>query len=235
VESVAFLYGSGAALSFLDRLKISLISSLGYWVILFFCRSLRWEVEEPQSLDSVRAAGKGIIYTVWHGRIFMATYHFRNRGVVVMTSQNRDGDYIARVIEKFGYRAARGSSSRGSRGATIECLRAMKDGRDLGITIDGPRGPRYVAKAGAAYLARKSGNPVVPFNISVEKKWVMRSWDHFQVPKPFSRAIVLIGNPIYVDASATEEQIEVVENQIQSSLDDLRDRGDSWWGGEPDR
>jgi lysophospholipid acyltransferase (LPLAT)-like uncharacterized protein len=165
----------------------------------------------------------------------MATYHFRNRGVVVMTSQNRDGDYIARVIEKFGYRAARGSSSRGSRGATIECLRAMKDGRDLGITIDGPRGPRYVAKAGAAYLARKSGNPVVPFNISVEKKWVMRSWDHFQVPKPFSRAIVLIGNPIYVDASATEEQIEVVENQIQSSLDDLRDRGDSWWGGEPDR
>jgi lysophospholipid acyltransferase (LPLAT)-like uncharacterized protein len=111
----------------------------------------------------------------------------------------------------------------------------MKDGRDLGITIDGPRGPRYVAKAGAAYLARKSGNPVLPFNISVEKKWVMRSWDHFQVPKPFSRAIVLIGNPIYVDASATEEQIEVVESQIQSSLDDLRDRGDSWWGGEPDR
>ncbi len=176
-----------------------------------------------------------MILTFWHGRIFMATYYFRKRGIVVMSSRNRDGEYIARVIEQFGYRAARGSSSRGSRGATIECLRAIQNGRDLGITIDGPRGPRYVAKPGAAYLARKSGNPVVPFNISVEKKWVMRSWDHFQIPRPFSRAIVLIGNPIYVDANATEEQMDAVEIQIQRSLDNLRDRSDSWWGGEPDR
>jgi lysophospholipid acyltransferase (LPLAT)-like uncharacterized protein len=108
----------------------------------------------------------------------------------------------------------------------------MKDGSDLGVTIDGPRGPRYVAKPGAAYLARKSGNPVVPFNVSVKRKWVMRSWDRFEVPLPFSRAVVLVGNPIYVEANATREQIEAAEEQIQRSLDELRDRGDSWWTGK---
>jgi len=235
-EAKAYAAGPDAFnnLSLLTRIKLSLISDLGYWIILFFCRSLRWEIKEPQSLEPVRAAGKRMILTFWHGRIFMATYHFRHRGITVMTSQNRDGDYIARVIERFGYRAARGSSSRGSRGATIECLRAMKDGGDLGITIDGPRGPRYVAKPGAAYLARKSGNPVVPFNISVEKKWVMGSWDHFQVPRPFERAVVLLENPIFVNESATEKEIEEAEVQIQSSLDELRNRGDRWWGGAAD-
>jgi hypothetical protein len=171
----------------------------------------------------------------WHGRIFMATYRFRNRGIVVLTSQNRDGEYIARVIQRFGYGAARGSSTRGSHGATIDALRALKSGKDVGLTMDGPRGPRYVAKKGAAFIARKSGNPVVPFNISVEKKWVMRSWDHFQIPRPFSRAIVLIGDPIYVDAASTREEIQAIEARIQQSLDELRDRGDRWWNGEPDR
>jgi lysophospholipid acyltransferase (LPLAT)-like uncharacterized protein len=159
----------------------------------------------------------------------MATYYYRNRGIVVMTSQNRDGEYIARVIQRFGYKAARGSSSRGSHRATVECLRVMKEGHDLGLTIDGPRGPRYIAKPGAAYLAKKSGNPVVPFNVAVEKKWVMRSWDHFQIPKPFSRAIILVGNPIYVDPDINRQQMQAVEEQIQRSLDELCERSDSWW------
>jgi len=165
----------------------------------------------------------------------MATYRFRGQGIVVMISQNRDGEYIARVIRRFGYGVVRGSSSKGGHGATVEILRAMNNGQDVGLSIDGPRGPRYVAKPGAAYLARKSGNPVIPFSISVEKKWIMNSWDRFQVPKPFSRAVVLIGNPIYVHESATEEEIGIAESNIQSSLEELRDRGDSWWGGEPDQ
>jgi len=202
---------------------------LGYWIIRLVGATLRWEIKDPQRLDSVLAAGKRLILAFWHGRIFAATYYFRNRGIVVMTSQHRDGEYIARVINRFGYQAARGSSSRGSLGAIVECLRAMKEGSDMGLTIDGPRGPRYVAKPGAAYLAKKSGNPVVPFNVSVRGKWVLRSWDRFEFPLPFSRAVVLVGNPIYVEADATRDQIETAERQIQRSLDELRERGDSWW------
>ena len=164
----------------------------------------------------------------------MATYYFRNRGIVVMTSQNRDGEYIARVIERFGYGAARGSSTRGSHGATVEALRSLNMGKDVGIAIDGPRGPRYVAKRGAAYLAKKSGCPVLPFCVSAERKWITHSWDHFQFPKPFSRAVVLMGKPTYVGRNCSEEEMHTLEAQIQNSLDELRIRGDSWWGGKSD-
>ena len=122
-----------------------------------------------------------------------------------------------------------------SHGATAEILRALKSGRDVGLTMDGPRGPRYIAKKGAAFIARKSGSPVLPFNVSVEKKWVMRSWDHFQIPRPFSRAVVLIGNPIYVDKESTDQEMLSRETQIQQSLDELRDRGDTWWDPKSNR
>jgi lysophospholipid acyltransferase (LPLAT)-like uncharacterized protein len=215
--------------AFLEKVKIGVVSALGYLIIRLICSTLRWEVQGASKLDSIHAIGRKFILTFWHGRVFMAIYHFRKRGIVAMISQNRDGEYLARVMQRFGFGTARGSSTRRSRGATMECLQAMKDGRDLGTAIDGPRGPCYVAKPGAAYLARKSGNPVLPFHIAAEKKWVMNSWDRFQVPRPFSRAIVLVGEPIYLDADANKEQINAAEAQIQSSLDELRERGDSWW------
>jgi lysophospholipid acyltransferase (LPLAT)-like uncharacterized protein len=227
--------GEDGKLKLIERIKIGLISRLGYWVIRLIGRTLRWEARDWQYLEAVHAADKRLILAFWHGRIFMATYYFRRRGIVVMISQNRDGEYIAQVIERFGYGVARGSSTRGSLQATVEILRALKAKRDVGFAMDGPRGPRYVAKPGAAFVASKSGNPVVPFSISVERKWVMRSWDHFVVPKPFSKALVSIGSPVYIPEDATEEDMRLAERQIQDSLDNLRDRGDAFWGGEPDR
>ncbi len=222
-------------MSVLDRVKFSIISCLGYWVIRLICSTLRWQAVEIQNIKALHQNGIRLILTFWHGRIIPATYYFRNQGIVVMTSRNRDGEYIARVIQKFGYQAARGSSSRGSHAATIECLREMRNGKDVGLTIDGPRGPRYVAKPGAAYMARKSGNPVYPFSVSLEKKWIMRSWDHFQIPKPFSRAVLLSADPIYVNADASSERISDAEKEIQRALDQLVIRGDTWWGGDADR
>lgn len=224
----------GAALSILDRIKFNLVSIIGYWIIYIVGRTMRWELLDFHKFESVHNAGKRAIMTFWHGRIFMATYYFRDRGIVVITSRNRDGEYIARVIQRFGYGVARGSSTRGSHGAISEALRALKNGSDVGLTIDGPRGPRYVAKKGSAFLARKSGNPVLPFHVSVEKKWTVRSWDHFQIPRPFARAVILIGDPIYVGAGSTAEELQAVEARIQQSLDELRDRGDRRWDGEPD-
>jgi lysophospholipid acyltransferase (LPLAT)-like uncharacterized protein len=229
------IFCSGVVLSLLDRFKITLISTLGYWIIRIIGGTLRWEVIDWQNLEQVHDAGKRWVLAFWHGRIFMATYYFRNKGIVVLTSQNRDGEYIARVIQRFGYGVARGSSTRGSHRAAVEALRALANGKDVGITMDGPRGPRYVAKRGAAFIARKSGNPVVPFSVSAEKKWVMRSWDQFQIPKPFSRAVVLIGNPIYIDAGAAEQDIRAIEERIQNSLDELRNRGDGWRDRKTDR
>jgi hypothetical protein len=212
-----------------ERLKISLLSLLGYWAIRLIGSTLRWQVEGWDNFRSIQAANKNTIYTFWHGRIFMGTYFFRNRGIVVMTSQNRDGEYIARVIRRFGYGAARGSSTRGGKRALVEMIHELRKNRDVAFTIDGPRGPRYVAKAGAVWIASKTGDAIFPFHMSPQKKWVLNSWDHFHIPKPFSRVLVLMGQPIYVKENAGEDELAESQQALQRSLDDLRHRGDSFW------
>lgn len=213
----------------MERIRAWLISQVGYWTILLLGKTVRWEVQGWENHRSIESADKRIIYTVWHGRMFLATYFWRNRGIVVMTSQNRDGEYIARVIRRLGYKAARGSSSRGGRRALVEMIQEMRQNNDVGFTIDGPRGPRYVAKPGAAWIASKTGSAIFPFHISSEKKWVLQSWDHFEIPKPFTRALVLMATPIYVKPDATEQELESAHHQLQCTLDEVRERGDAHW------
>ena len=218
-----------ARVSLVDRIWIRFIAEAGYWALRIIGSTLRWEVDGWENHKAIETAQKRIIYTFWHGRIFMATYFWRNRGIVVMTSQNRDGEYIARVIRRFGYGAARGSSSRGGRRALVEMIQEMRNSRDIAFTIDGPRGPRYVAKPGAVWVASKTGDAVFPFHVSPQKKWTLRSWDEFQIPKPFSRVVVLMAPPIFVKPDATEKELDQAQRQLQSSLETLRERGDSWW------
>jgi lysophospholipid acyltransferase (LPLAT)-like uncharacterized protein len=222
------------ARSFVERAKIWIISFLGYCTIQLIGRTLRWDVEGSASEKAIHDSGKRIIYVFWHGRMFTACYFFRKRGIVVMASNNKDGEYMARVIRRFGYGTARGSSSRGGRRALAEMVRGLRRQKDVAFTIDGPRGPRYRAKPGAAYLAWKTGYPVLPFCISTEKRWVLNSWDHFQIPKPFTRNLLLFGTPIYMKPDGTEDEMDNAQRQIQLSLDELRDRGDRRWGGQAD-
>lgn len=216
-------------MSFLERVKTFFITEIGYWIILLMGRTLRWEVEGWGNLKAVHQKGRRFVGVFWHNRIFMTSYFFRNRNIVAMISQNRDGEYIARVGRRLGFGAARGSSSRGSRGAVVEMLRALQAKRDVFFTLDGPRGPRYIAKPGAAYVAGKSGSPILPFTISVEKKWVMASWDGFIVPRPFSSALVLIGPSIDVTADADAMEMERIREEIQHTMDSLCNEADSRW------
>jgi lysophospholipid acyltransferase (LPLAT)-like uncharacterized protein len=146
-----------------------------------------------------------------------------------MTSRNTDGEYIARVIRRLGYGTARGSSSRGGRRALVEMIRELRNNKDIGFTIDGPRGPRYVAKPGAVWIAAKTGDGIFPFHLSPEKSWVFDSWDHFHIPKPFTRVLILMGPPIFVDRDSSEDRLEVFQQKLQHTLEDLLERGDSYW------
>ncbi len=211
------------------RIKIWLASVAAYFVIRVLGGSLRWEVHGMEAYDRMVAERKPFIGAFWHGRILPASYFFRNQGFVVMTSPHRDGDYIAAVIHRLGFGSARGSSRRGSKGAAVEMLGYLRSGRKVALTIDGPLGPRYVAKQGATWLASKTGCPIFPFNIAAEKKWVLRSWDHFQIPKPFSRAVLLMGAPIYVRQDAGEGELDAAQRELQRSLEDLLVRSDSFW------
>ncbi len=213
-----------------DRCAIRAIGLGGYCWVGLIGRTIRWEIQGWDNFEQARATGRGIIFTFWHNRVFLATWFWRRRGIVVMTSRSFDGEYIARFIQRFGYGAARGSSSRGAGRALMLMLGCMRSGVDTAFTIDGPRGPVYAAKRGATLLARRAGAVILPFHISSQRCWEVPSWDRFQVPLPFSRAAMLIGEPIEVIPGATDAEADFAQARLQSVLDRLRLEGDRRWG-----
>jgi len=184
----------------------------------------RWKISGYEHYEAVRSAGRQPIFAFWHGRILSATYFWRGRDIVVMTSENFDGEWIARIIERFGYRTARGSSSRGGARALAQLRRDMRSGQAAAFTVDGPRGPSRSVQPGAIWLASLTGSPILPFHIEAEHFWSTRSWDQTQVPRPFCRICVAIGPPIDVPAGADEATLEASRVRLAQSLGDLSDR-----------
>lgn len=181
--------------------------------------TLRFTVEGREHWDEAARGGRLPIYTFWHDRIFAGTYFFRGRRIVIMTSQSFDGEYIARFIQRLGYGAVRGSSTRGGVGALVELARLVRAGCPAGFSIDGPRGPRHVAKMGALLLAKKTGQPVLPFGVNPERFWQLGSWDRMQIPQPFSRVRVRFAPPIEVPADADAEALAAKREELQRALE----------------
>jgi hypothetical protein len=212
-----------------ERVQIFFASWIGYLSVLLIGRSLRWEVFGWENWEAARKVGKGLIYTFWHREIFSACWFWRKRGIVVMTSQNFDGEYIAHIIQMHGYGAARGSSTRGASQALGEMIECLRSGVDAAFTIDGPRGPRFVAKRGSLMLAKAAGAAILCFHVALRRAYVFtKSWDHFQIPYPFSRAATFIAPPICVAADADEQEQTRKLQEVQTALDDLRRRGEAW-------
>jgi lysophospholipid acyltransferase (LPLAT)-like uncharacterized protein len=218
--------------SFKERFLIRVADLIFFFAIKLAGLMTRFELEGIEHFEAIGAAGKIPIYTFWHDRIFLSTYFWRKRGIVVLTSKSFDGEYIARFIRRFGYGAIRGSSSRGGSKALVEMIKAMRRGLAMAFTVDGPRGPKYEVKAGPVFLAKKTGNPIMPFVIEPRRRWTTKTWDKMHIPKPFTLALTIIGEPIYVDANADESEIEIKLAELQRSLDGLVKRGRQWSGGE---
>lgn len=197
-----------------------MISSAGYVAIRLICPTLRyslsWE-ELPSPPDAIFE--KPVIYSFWHRSVFPAAWMWRKLGIAVMVSRSFDGEYIARIIEKFGFVAVRGSSSRGG----SEALRGMKNelekGTTVAFTIDGPRGPKYVAKPGPVLLSRSSGRPMAAFYVALSDAWVLRTWDEFMIPKPFSKALVRVSPKMYVPTQVDETQVRDFHDLLQQALE----------------
>jgi len=204
--------------SWSKRAQVAAIAGLGYPLINALGHTLRWRVEGLQQYDAIVASGRQPVMAFWHGRILPATYYFRRRGIVVITSENFDGEWIARIIERFGFGTARGSSSRGGLKAMLKLVRDMERGRPAGFTLDGPRGPARVAQPGAVWLARATGNPVLPFHLEASSHWTANSWDRTQIPKPFSTVALVVGEPIDVPADATDQQLESSRQTLEFRL-----------------
>jgi len=210
--------------SSLKRAQISAIAAVGYPLISALGRTLKWRVEGLEHLDGVLASGHQPVMAFWHGRILPATLYFRRRGIVVITSENFDGEWIARIIERFGYGTARGSSSRGGLRALLKLVRDMEAGKAAAFTVDGPRGPARVAQPGAVWLAKETGNPVLPFHLEASTYWSANSWDRTQVPKPFSTVALAIGTPLDVPHNASADQLEAARVELERRLAALEQR-----------
>jgi lysophospholipid acyltransferase (LPLAT)-like uncharacterized protein len=206
------------------RAQITVIAGLGYPLVNLLGRTLRWQVEGAEHLDALAASGRPPVLGFWHGRILPATYFFRRRGIVVITSENFDGEWIARIIERFGYLTARGSTSRGAKRALLQMKRVLEAGRAVAFTLDGPRGPARHAQAGAVWLAGATEHPLVPFHIEAERYWTLRSWDRTQIPRPFTATALAIGVPIPVPRDPDDAMIERKREELEQSLERLEIR-----------
>jgi lysophospholipid acyltransferase (LPLAT)-like uncharacterized protein len=227
----AYAFGDLSAYSFKERCLIRLVDLAFFTLIKVMGRTLRFEVRGWENWEEAARNGRHPIYTSWHDRVFLATYFFRQRRIVVMTSKSFDGEYIARLIQRFGYGAARGSSTRGGTNALADMVTLVQAGCPAGFTIDGPRGPRHIAKMGAVLLAKRTGCPILPFAVTAARYWQARSWDLLHVPSPFTRALVDIAAPIFVPADAGDDALAAKRDELQEALDAIEQRSVAWHNG----
>lgn len=187
----------------MNKFKLSvrnvIVPTLAWFIINAISRSLKIELVNKEIVERLKAEGRRIIYVVWHGKLFLATYVHRKKNIVILTSLSKDGDMLTAILEKFGYRCIRGSSSRGGTKALREMIRVIKEGYDCAVAVDGPRGPLHEVKPGAIFLSQLTGAAIVPVSCEVERKKVFeKAWDKFELPIPFSRARISYGAPFYV-------------------------------------
>jgi len=219
------------------RIQIPIIAALVYSVIRILGPTLRFEVLGWRNADNVYASGRRCIWAFWHRVIIPVVWWRRNHGVVVMNTTAFDGQWTRKVIEWLGYGTAQGSSSRGGLRGLAVMARRIEQGKDCAFTIDGPRGPRYIAKPGPVMLARKTGAPVMVFHIGVQHgKTFEKTWDHFLLPRLFTKTVMIFAPPIEVPSDADAALLEAKHNEMQKELERVRDIAESWFSlSESDR
>lgn len=196
------------------------IGTLGAGLILALGRTFTVRFIGREHLDRARAGGQRVIYAFWHEGLLIATYVFRRQGIRVLVSQHQDGEYISRTIERLGYETIRGSTTRGGTRALFRMAAAGATGCDLGVTLDGPHGPRRRAQTGVLYIAMRSGLPIIPFGVACSRKLVLSSWDRFIVPLPFTQATIAFAEPVTVPPDCPAAVLEGKRAELEARLMD---------------
>ncbi len=205
--------------SWRQRTTVALIAGLGTPLLRALCGTWRVEVAGADRLRTLDGGGRPFILATWHGRILPSVWFWRQRGMVVVISENFDGEWIARIVTRFGYGTARGSSSRGGARAVRQLVRAARQ-TSTAFTVDGPRGPAGVVQPGAVWLAKATGHAIVPFHAEADRHWTLGSWDRTQIPKPFARVVMALGEPLSVAADADAAALDQASHTLQLRLQD---------------
>lgn len=187
------------------------------------CGTLRIETEGEEAMLAIEG---GKILCLWHSRTIPPMARYRDRSWAILISLSRDGDLIWRILETLGYSALRGSSGPSGARVLASCIKLLRGGKVVTVTPDGPRGPSGVLQEGVVLMARKSGRPMVPLGSSARWRLTMRSWDRFMIPLPYSRAVILWGDPVYVPKDADEAAMETIRIEVGAEMKRLQDEAD---------
>lgn len=217
---------SEAQFTFRQRFALWLISTAGWLLVRLIAPTLRYTISIEEGGPPTEWVHP-VVYVFWHRCVIPALWHYRGKDIAIMTSSSFDGEYIARIVAKFGYRPIRGSSTRGGVRALLGMHTEIEQGRAVAFTIDGPRGPMYVAKPGPVLLARNVRLPVIAFHTAVERAWVLNSWDRFMIPKPFSRVLLRVSPLVHVPPDADNVALERYHQQMQAALDRARETSEA--------
>ena len=205
----------------LSGLRYSTAGILGQGLVGSLFLTVRVETMGEDRLRPFRDAGTPVIFVFWHGRLLPLVYVHRYQRAVVLVSEHGDGEYMTRILERFGFGTVRGSSTRGGVRGLKGLIRAARQGYDLAVTPDGPRGPNRALKPGALTVARMTGLPLIPIGVGASAAWRADSWDRFLVPRPFSRVRIAYGEPCFVSRNAGEAEVERAARTVTQSLTDL--------------
>jgi hypothetical protein len=180
-----------------------------------------------EHVDACLGRGERVIVAFWHGRLLMMPFAYPGQRVAILISQHRDGEFISRVARWLGFSVIRGSATRGGAIAFKQLIQALRDGRHVVITPDGPKGPRHRVKSGVIELARLTGMPILPVAFGAWPRTILKSWDRFLVPHPFGRAVYVWGEPLYVPADADKVAVEKFQSVLADRLDALVTEADA--------
>lgn len=205
----------------LAPLRTRVVSRLGGGLLTGLMRTTRYERTGTEHYDAWIGSGRPAIYVLWHGRLLPCSYYHRDHGLATLISRHRDGDYIAGVVERWGFRLVRGSSSRGGAAALLQMVRLLREGVPLAVTPDGPRGPRQKMKTGPLYAAQRAGVPLIPVTAGSQSAWWVEGWDRFLIPRPFARIRMAYGEPMFVPADAREEEVGRLARSLEERLNAL--------------
>jgi lysophospholipid acyltransferase (LPLAT)-like uncharacterized protein len=181
---------------------------LGRGVLQVLARTWRFRIVNAQAIDDLRTAKQNFIFSLWHGQLLPLLWHHRDEGVVLLISEHRDGELVARAAQSLGYALVRGSTTRGADRALISIIRELQAGREVAITPDGPKGPAGKYAPGALIAAQRSGSVILPIVAVADRAWRLNSWDRFMIPKPFARITVAYGKPTKVLAATPRAAAE---------------------------
>ena len=202
---------------FFDHIVLRLAPCLGALMIRFLHRCIKPDIVNAEFIEQRWREHKNSILVSWHDQLLMMPPFYRGESVKILISASRDGELIARTVHYFGLDTVRGSSSRGGREALLQMSSYARQNHDLGITPDGPKGPRHQVKSGLAILAQKTGLPVVPLAFACSSGHRFASWDRFLIPYPWSKAVYHLGDPV---VAGSNEPLDHLLERLQNALDE---------------